>query len=179
MNEKVNKTKLYVVVGFSAMVITSFVVGIIMAKNMNKDESIERHNLTSDYKLFKKKDYAYEPIRGESLYKNMCAKCHLSNGNGSLQTPPLSGSELVNGNFKKTLKVIVKGLSGKIIRNDKSYNSIMPSFDSVSHEDLAHISNYIRNSFGNSNTELINPVEVIKIKVDNLSRKNSFIETEL
>lgn len=179
MNKKVNKTKLYVVMGFSGMVITSFVIGIIMANNMNKDESIERHNLTSDYKLFKKKDYTYESTRGEVLYKNMCAKCHLSNGRGSLQTPPLAGSKIVNGDFKKTLKIIVKGLDGKIIRNGKPYNSIMPSFVSVSHEELAHISNYIRNSFGNSNSDLINPVEVIKVKVDNLSRKKSFIESEL
>ncbi|MFT6632076.1 MAG: mono/diheme cytochrome c family protein [Bacteriovoracaceae bacterium] len=174
------RNKLYMTIFLVGMLLTSLVVAWIMAKNHGKDTTKERFKLTNEYKVIKKESYAYDSNRGQRLYNQLCARCHKPDGSGMMQTPPLSGSKIVQDSPSSALKIMVRGLTGKIERNGKSYNSIMPSFRMIPHKDLAHVLNYIRNSFGNEATgEDIHHVEVVKAKVDTITIKGPLQEKDL
>lgn len=174
------RNKLYMTIFLVGMFLTSLVVAWIMAKNHGKDTTKERFKLTNEYKVIKKESYSYDSARGERVYNQLCAKCHRPDGLGTMQNPPLSGSKIVQGLPSNALKIIVKGFTGKIERNGKTYNSVMPSFRMIPHKDLAHVLNYIRKSFGNEVIgEDIHHVEVVKAKVDTITIKGPLQEKDL
>ena len=180
MENKENKTKLYMQIFLSGMVIVSLVTAWIMAKNLNQDESKERFKLTTDYKRIKKEDYQFNAEKGQQLYNALCLKCHGVAGMGNVQNPPLNSSLIVRNAPKEMLKIIVKGLRGEISRNGKKYNSVMPSFKAIGNHDLAHISNYIRIVINNNpSAEVIHPVEVVKTKIDTLTIKRALTPKDL
>ena len=162
-----------------SMILLSVIVAKIMANNLGQDDSKERFKLTKDYKKYKDIDYKYDAVVGKKLYANMCASCHRADGLGAMIAPPLAGSQIVQNEQDKLLKIVVKGLKGEITRNGKSYNSSMPGFKIIPHEDLAHVINYIKNSFGNTSDAHIPTVEIIKTKIDTLIKKGAYLESEL
>ncbi|CAG5008453.1 hypothetical protein DYBT9275_04272 [Dyadobacter sp. CECT 9275] len=87
---------------------------------------------------------------GERNYKLYCGACHQGDGKGDgSRFPPLAGSEWVTGDKKKMIDVILNGLNGTITVNGNPYNGVMPAHRFLKDEDIAQISTYIRNSFGN------------------------------
>lgn len=174
-----NNTKKYMALTLGAMFLASLLTGWIMGRNLNMDSSKERFKLTKDYKKIKKLTYVFDKAKGEKLYLKLCSQCHGNMGLGTIMTPPLASSELLMGDFKIPLKVITRGLYGEIERNEKIYNSVMPSFKKLSHMDIAHVTNFIRNSFGNKSSQEVHPVEVVTVRIDTLSKKKSFKENEL
>lgn len=173
------KNKLYMIIFLGGMFLISVIVAWIMAKNHGKDSTKERFKLTNEYKKVKKENYVYDDSRGKRVYNQLCAKCHRADGTGTLQTPPLAGSQIVLGDPAIALKIIVKGFTGKITRNGKVYNSVMPGFKVIPHMDLAHVINYIRYSFGNDAPENVHHVEVIKAKIDTITIKGALTEDNL
>ncbi len=174
-----NKNKKYVMLFFGALALISLVTAWIMSGHLNEDISQERYRLTKKYKKLKDETYNYKPQLGALLYKNQCARCHGKSAEGSLTAPPLAGSQILLNEQDKLLKIIVKGLKGPIERNGKTYNSTMPSFKMIQEEDLAHVVNYIRQNFGNQAKELIPALEFNKMKVDTLTKKGMYLESEL
>lgn len=164
-----NNTKLYTGIFVGFMVVLSFVVAWIMAGNFNQDTSKLRYKLTQEYKEIKKADYTYNEEIGKKIYLNTCSKCHGIKGEGNLQSPPLNSSEIIHTSPELALKIIVKGLQGKIERNGKTYNSIMPSYKILPHEDITHVLNFIRINFLNLKSEPIHHVEAVKARIDTLS----------
>lgn len=164
-----NNTKLYTGIFVGFMVVLSFVVAWIMAGNFNQDISKLRYKLTQEYKEIKDADYSYNAEIGKKIYVNTCSKCHGINGEGNLQSPPLKSSNLIKTRPDLALKIIVKGLQGQIEREGKNYNSIMPSYKILPHEDIAHVLNYIRINFQNSTSKPIHHVEAVKARIDTLS----------
>lgn len=77
---------------------------------------------------------------GEQLFLENCAECHQADGLGIPNIyPALAGNELVLGSGVDVALVLIIG------------RGEMPSFaGAISHEDMATIINYVRNSFGNS-----------------------------
>ncbi len=98
--------------------------------------------------------------RGKGLYdgKAACFGCHAKNGEGiSNMGPPLVDSEWVKTTTERLGKVLLHGLMGPITVNHKDYKGsmIMPGFvASLSDQELADISTYIRNNWGNESSEV-------------------------
>lgn len=177
--QETNQTKLFVVLSLAIMVLLSLYIGWTMSENYKKDDSKDRYRLTQLYKKHKKEEYKFNMPKGHTLYHNMCVKCHSANGQGIANTyPPLANSSLVQNSFAKTVRILLHGMKGPIIRNGVQYNSEMPGFKKIEPEDMAHLINYIRRSFGNK-AEIIPTIEVIKAYVDTVDRKLPYTENEI
>ena len=102
---------------------------------------------------------------GKSLYQSYCASCHKEDGQGLEGSfPPLIQTKTVQ-NETALVKVMLHGLSGEIHVNGVAYNQVMPAFNFLSNEDIVAITNYVRNNFGNSYSNIdSNFVEGVRVK---------------
>jgi cytochrome c oxidase subunit 2 len=88
-------------------------------------------------------------LEGEKLYAAQCAKCHQADGSGMPGIiPPLAKNPIL-GDAPMTVKTIVHGLSGPLTTLGRSYGGQMPSFATLTDEQVAAIATYVRQSFGN------------------------------
>ena len=88
--------------------------------------------------------------KGETLFQANCAACHQANGQGLPGAfPPLAGSDYIAKDPKVLMEVTLMGKQGKMTVNGKEYNNIMPSMSYLSDGDLAAITTYVLNSWGN------------------------------
>lgn len=89
--------------------------------------------------------------KGEKLYQANCQACHQASGKGIPGAfPPLEKSEWVTGSKEQLVAIILYGLQGEVTVNNEKYNSSMPGqMGNLTDEDVAAVSTYIRNSFGN------------------------------
>ncbi len=83
--------------------------------------------------------------KGQALYKNYCEACHKADGKGVPGSfPALDGNATVNAKPQPLVKIILKGKSGAMKSGEQ-----MPAFNFLSDADVAAITNYIRQSWGN------------------------------
>lgn len=68
--------------------------------------------------------------------------------------PPLHSADYFANDSLRIADVILNGLSGKITVNGVSYDGLMPPMATLSDEDIAHVSTYILNSFGNQGGDI-------------------------
>ena len=105
--------------------------------------------------------YDYQPTGdmladGKILYAKHCASCHRLDGAGAPGLiPPLGQTDWVTGNKARLIQVLLKGLSEPIEVNGITYEQEMPSYASLTDDELAGILSYIRNSFGNEADAII------------------------
>ncbi len=85
--------------------------------------------------------------RGEKVYASNCAVCHQPNGKGGGAFPALDGSKIVTGPTKGQMEIILNG------------KNAMPAWKQLSDVELAAVSTYIRNSWGNKTGEVIQPAQ--------------------
>lgn len=94
-------------------------------------------------------------VAGEKIYNRNCLVCHQVTGSGVPGlNPPLKQTEFVTGDIDRLLGIILNGSNVGLVVNGSTYANAMPAFQSLSDEDIAHVSSYIRNNFGNSATEI-------------------------
>lgn len=99
--------------------------------------------------------------RGQEVYSNNCQNCHMENGEGVESTfPPLAKSDYLMKDPARTIAIIIKGQSEPIKVNGKDYNAMMPAQDYLTDEQIADVTNYISNSWGNTYKKLITPAMV-------------------
>ena len=95
--------------------------------------------------------------RGEKIYKDNCIECHQADGSGALPAyPALAGSRLVNLTSSTNLTRIILngGFAPSTQHNPEPYG--MPPFaQTLSSQDIADVTSYIRNSWGNHGSLLI------------------------
>ena len=86
--------------------------------------------------------------KGEAVYKANCAACHQADGSGGGPFPGLVGSKLVTtGSIEDHLKLIIAG------------KGIMPPFGAqLSDVDIAAVTTYERNAWGNNTGDTVQPV---------------------
>jgi len=102
--------------------------------------------------------------RGKELYMESCVTCHLANGQGLKGTfPPLAKSDFLLKYPEKSIHSIKFGMNGKVVVNGVTYNNAMPP-SGFADDEIADVMNYIRNSFGNKNTQLVTEKMVAAIK---------------
>jgi glucose/arabinose dehydrogenase/mono/diheme cytochrome c family protein len=96
-----------------------------------------------------------QSVVGSAIYTSHCVGCHQTNGQGQENTyPPLAGSEWVNGEKEKLIRVLLFGQQGEIQVKNKTYKQIMPSYSFLSDEELAQLLSYVKNSFGNKGNKI-------------------------
>lgn len=87
--------------------------------------------------------------RGRKVFLTSCFACHMQEGQGLPGVfPPLAGSDYLKADKDRSIRVVLKGLSGPITVNGKPYNNMMPPQD-LTDDQAADVLTYVMNSWGN------------------------------
>ncbi len=87
---------------------------------------------------------------GKALFAGTCSTCHQPDGKGMEGVfPPLAASDYIKADAKSLPRVILHGLVGPVKVNGKDYNSNMPPMSQLTDDEVANISTYVLNSWGN------------------------------
>ena len=87
---------------------------------------------------------------GKDLFAGTCSTCHQPNGAGLQGVfPPLARSDYIARDPRRLPSVILHGLTGKVTVNGSEYNSVMPPMTQLTDDEVANISTYVLNSWGN------------------------------
>ena len=87
--------------------------------------------------------------RGRRVFLMACFACHQPTGAGLPGIfPPLAGSDFLKANRERAIHIPIKGLTGPVVVNGKTYNSIMPP-QPFSDRQIADVLTYVMNSWGN------------------------------
>ena len=126
-------------------------------------------------------------LAGKPLYERICAGCHGVSGEGLVPiAPPLKQSEWVLGSEDRLISIILHGLKGPVHVNGKLYKEpeiqpMMPGLkenQEISDKDMAALLTYIRNSWGNSVTE-VNDSTVSAVRKRSMDRTEPYTQEEL
>ena len=125
--------------------------------NNNHDYSMIKNDSTTNPKL-------KESInRGKLVYEDMCLTCHMEDGKGAANIfPPLANSDYLKNDQDASIRAIKNGMSGEIIVNGITYNSVMNPMG-LSNEEVADVMNYINNSWENTYGKTLTAEEVTKV----------------
>ena len=114
-----------------------------------------------------------------------CATCHQANGQGLPNIfPPLAGSNWLDGNDERLIKITLHGLNGPIKVNGKDFGPDrgtppMTRFNELlNDEELAAVLSYVRNSWGNKG-EVMKPEKVAEVRKANAKRFQFWDSKEL
>jgi len=89
---------------------------------------------------------------GEQIYTTTCIACHQPNGTGLPPAfPALAGSSVVTGDLEANINLLINGVPGTAMA---AYGR------QLSPVQLAAVVTYIRNSFGNTTGDLVQPAAV-------------------
>ena len=110
-------------------------------------------------------------VQGEQLYIKNCSNCHQKEGTGlGLLYPPLKNSDYLMNHRNEVICLIKNGKSGELIVNGKSFNMVMPAMPSLTDLEIAEITTYIYNEWGNDQGLIdVNEVSAILAKCDSLN----------
>jgi nitrite reductase (NO-forming) len=87
---------------------------------------------------------------GKLLFAGTCSTCHQANGEGLANVfPPLAKSDYIAADPKRLARAIVHGVNGQIKVNNADYNSVMPPMSQLTDDEIANISTYVLNNWGN------------------------------
>ena len=87
---------------------------------------------------------------GKALFMGTCSVCHQANGEGLAGVfPPLAKSDYIAKDVKRIISTVLHGLTGKVTVNGREYNSLMPPMNQLNDDEIANISTYVLNTWGN------------------------------
>lgn len=85
---------------------------------------------------------------GKAVYMQICVTCHQRDGGGaSNMNPSLVKSSYVQ-NKSTLINIVLKGMKGKEIGGE-TYSGVMPPLAYLTDKQIAGVTTYVRNSFGN------------------------------
>lgn len=101
---------------------------------------------------------------GQLIYNEFCISCHMAYGEGAGAIfPPLANSDFLKTKQIESIKAVKYGMSGEILVNGKTYNSVMSPLG-LSDQEVADVMNFINNSWGNDYGEFYSKSDISKIK---------------
>jgi nitrite reductase (NO-forming) len=101
--------------------------------------------------------------RGQRVFNSICAACHQPQGQGIKGSfPPVAASDYLNADRKRSIGVVLNGLSGPIVVNGEKYGSTMPALG-LSDEDIANVLTYVYGKWDNAGHE-VTPAEVKAVR---------------
>jgi nitrite reductase (NO-forming) len=103
--------------------------------------------------------------KGKQIYMQNCFACHLATGEGMAGVfPPLAKSDFLMADRERAIRIVLKGLTGKVTVNGQIYNGVMPpQSEALTTEQVADVLTYVTNSWGNS-ANAFTTDEVLKAK---------------
>ena len=102
-------------------------------------------------------------MRGQMLYVDFCVRCHLPDGTGETGLiPPLANADFLQ-DIQATVQSIKYGIHGPITVNGEIYNNTMAPMG-LENDEIADVTNYILNSWGNSADVIVTEAYVRGIK---------------
>jgi mono/diheme cytochrome c family protein len=103
--------------------------------------------------------------KGKQIYTTTCQACHQATGEGLPGAfPPLAGSEWVTGPSKRTVAIVLHGVSGEITVKGDKFNSVMPTFkDQFKSEEIAAVVSYVRQTYGKT-SDVVTPELVDQVR---------------
>lgn len=125
--------------------------------------------------------------RGAKLFANICQTCHGKDGDGIKSlAPPLNQSQLVTGDKKRLISIVLYGLTGPIDVNGKHYkapeiSADMPgigSNDEYNDQDIAEVLSFIRNCWSNQGSKVTDK-DIQEIRKKYKGRQKPFTIEEL
>lgn len=106
-----------------------------------------------------------EMAAGEAIYAHACISCHEADGSGTPRIyPPLPGNaNMLSADPTSTLRIILDG--AQTVTTPRAPNTgSMPAYaKQFSDQEIADVTNYIRNSWGNA-APLVTPAQVAKAR---------------
>lgn len=112
----------------------------------SKNENASSENLST----LEEMHYSQYIVYGRQLYVTHCSNCHQEDGSGlGRLIPPLAKSDYMLENISRTVCLIKYGLQGSIIVNEEEYHQEMPANEKLTALEIAQITTYIMNSWGN------------------------------
>jgi len=104
--------------------------------------------------------------RGKALYQGTCSTCHQADGSGLPGVfPPLADSDYLMADKERSIRIVLEGLSGPIVVNGETYNSVMPPLANLTDHEIADVLTYVRVNFGNGGTP-VEDEEVAKVRAE-------------
>jgi mono/diheme cytochrome c family protein len=101
---------------------------------------------------------------GKKVYDTYCLVCHQQDGSGvPKMNPPLTKTTYVLGDKTKLVQVILKGMKEEVEINGEFYENVMAAHDYLTDQEIADVTTFIRNSFGNK-ASIITAAEVKGIR---------------
>lgn len=141
-----------------------FIIVLSSCDFSKKREEKEVVQQDAKEKTASQKTNAQDFLAGKTVYDDFCITCHMPNGQGVPNTfPPLAKSDYLMTKRKESIHSIKYGLNGEITVNGKTYNNVMTPLG-LSSKEIADVMNYITNSWGNKNEDLVTEEEVSKIQ---------------
>lgn len=143
----------------------SLLCAVMFAFSCNSNKKEEKTQISLNNSSTKQDSKLTESIkRGKIVYDDFCMACHLPNGEGITGSfPPLAKSDFLSNKREESLKAIKFGMTGEVVVNGETYNSVMTPLG-LTDEEVADVMNYISNSWGNKNNTLTTVEEVSKIQ---------------
>ena len=108
---------------------------------------------------------------GETKYGQVCASCHMADGNGTPGVfPPLAGSEwATSADAAVPISIVLHGLQGPIDVKGERYEGVMQPWGMIPDRDIAAILTYVRASWGN-NASAVTEEQVTTIRAADAAR---------
>ena len=107
--------------------------------------------------------------KGKRVYMQTCFACHQATGLGLPGVfPPLAGSDYLMADKARSIRAVVRGLSGAITVGGKEFNGVMPPVQ-LNDEQVAHVLTYVRNEWGNTG-EAVTVEEVKKVHAESANQ---------
>ncbi len=123
-------------------------------------------------------------LRGSEIYlrDGYCATCHQKDGNGmsEAQYPPLAGSEWVQDDENRLIRLVLHGLVGPIEVKGVKYAGAVPMtpFKFLKDEEVADVLTFVRNAFGNK-APPVTPQAVQKVRAATQDQKSFYQAADL
>jgi mono/diheme cytochrome c family protein len=109
-------------------------------------------------------DQASLVANGAKVYAEVCQACHGADGKGTPGAfPPIAGAGGYYGDAQNHARIVVKGLNGPITVAGVSFNGAMPPQGHLTDYQIASVTTFERNSFGN-NEGVVLPADVAAVR---------------
>ena len=122
---------------------------------------------------------AATPDPGRTHFEAYCAACHLYDGQGMGDAPPLDGTVFVSGPQERLVKIVLHGIRGEIEVDGRTHDREMPGFGEIlSDDDVAQLVSFVRATFGSAD-QATTTGAVAEIRAANAGRGDYWSVEEL
>ncbi len=115
---------------------------------------------------------------GEKAFQAACMACHQPDGKGLPGAfPPLAGSDYLKADTQRAIGNVVRGLTGPVVVNGVTFNSVMPPMTQLSDAEIANALTYAMNSWGNA-FGVVSATEVAAVRAGPKPKQTAASPTE-